>query len=303
MHDTTADFLPDRDIPDLSGQVIIVTGGSTGLGLETIRQLAKHNPSRIYLAARSRQKSEAAIKQLKASNKAATVSFLNLDLSSFASIQTAAKEFMAAESRLDILINNAGIMMAAEDLTKDGYEIQFGTNHLGPALFTQLLLPALQHTAKINPQTRVVNLSSGAEAMAPEDIYKFDEFKTTMAGRKTSARYCISKIANVHYNSANSRRYPDVKFVCVHPGIVATDLRHSASGFFVKLFLNTANLFAVSVEKGALGPQWAAVSEDAKTGVFYSPIGVPDKNSSLSRNRELQEALWSWTQEQFKAYL
>lgn len=144
-----------EDIPDLSEQVIIVTGGNAGLGLETIRQLGRHNPARIYLGARSRAKAEAAINELKSSNpQIAPISFLELDLASFASVRAAAETFSRAESRLDILMNNAGIMMTPEGLTKEGYEIQFGTNVMGPALFTHCLLPILQKTAKINPQTR-----------------------------------------------------------------------------------------------------------------------------------------------------
>lgn len=158
-----------EDIPDLHDQVIIVTGGNAGLGYETIRQLSLHSPTRIYLAARSKDKATKAIQDLRGAHPEATadIQFLQLDLASFESVKAAAIEFLNRESRLDILVNNAGIMMTVEGLTKEGYEIQFGTNVLGPALFTQLLLPTLRKTAKINPQTRVVMLSSAAHARAP----------------------------------------------------------------------------------------------------------------------------------------
>lgn len=155
-----------QDIPDLQGQVIIVTGNNVGLGYETIRQLSEHNPARIYLAARSRDKAEQAIADLKQANSQFTnICFLQLDLASFASVKAAAAEFLSQESRLDTLVNNAGIMMTPEGLTNDGYEIQFGANALGPALFTQLLLPTMRRTAKENnPQARMVMLSSAARA-------------------------------------------------------------------------------------------------------------------------------------------
>lgn len=109
-----------EDIPDLSGQVIIVTGGNVGLGYETIRQLSKRNPTRIYLGARSRQKAEKAILDLRQENpKACPIEFLEIDLASFASVKAAAVEFFGKESCLDILVNNAGIMIVPEGLTKD----------------------------------------------------------------------------------------------------------------------------------------------------------------------------------------
>ena len=298
-------FQPDRDIPDLSGRVIIVTGGNVGLGLESIRQFAKHNPAHIYLAARSKEKAEAAIDQIKASDpSSAPISFLSLDLSSFDSIAAAARAFNACQSRLDILLNNAGIMMTAEGQTKEGYEIQFGTNHMGHALLIQLLLPVLQETAKSNPETRVINLSSASELFAPTDIYKLDELKTKMTHRSTQARYSISKIANIHYTSALAHRYTDIKFISLHPGMVATNLHHNASGMFLKPFLNLAfSAFAAPAHRGALNQLWASVSPDVKTGEYYAPVGVSGKGSKLSRNRELQDLLWDWTQDEIKGCL
>ncbi|CAI7651086.1 unnamed protein product [Penicillium pancosmium] len=157
-----------QDVPDLSGQVIIVTGGNAGLGLN------ENNP------------------------KFTNIHFLELDIASFESVETAAANFLRQESRLDILINNAGIMMTPEGLTKDGYEIQFGTNVLGPALFTQLLLPYLRNTAKVNTQTRLVMLASAAHARAPKTVYDFDELRTTAPNGHTTERYTMSKLANIH---------------------------------------------------------------------------------------------------------
>ncbi|KAJ3529661.1 hypothetical protein NM208_g9659 [Fusarium decemcellulare] len=300
---TGANFRSE-DIPDLSGQVIIVTGGNAGLGLETIKQLSQHNPARIYLAARSEEKAEAAIKQIKEGNpKTSPISFLQLDLASFASIRAAAETFTKSESRLDILINNAGIMMTPEGLTKEGYEIQFGTNVMGPALFSHLLLPVLQNTVKTNPQTRVVMLASASEKMAPSDAYQLEELKTTMPHRNTTARYTLSKLAAIHYATAMAERHHDVKFLSVHPGMVATNLHHSSTGFFLRPFLYSAIMFATPVEKGALSQIWAAVSPDAKAGEYYGPIGVAGKGSKASKNRELQEKIFKWIQDELQGHL
>lgn len=292
-----------KDIPDLKDQVIIVTGGNAGLGLETVKQLSLHNAARIYLAARSQEKAEQAIRELQAANqKATSIVFLKLDLASLESVKEAASEFLRRETRLDILVNNAGIMMTAEGLTKDGYEIQFGTNVVGPALFTQLLLPVMRETANINPQTRVVMLSSAAHARAPSDLYKVGEFKTTMSNRATTERYTTSKLADLHYAKALSEREPHVKIVPVHPGMVATDLHHASEGLFLRPFLFTAvKLFATPVEKGALSQIWAAVSPGAKSGQYYGPVGKAECGSKASQNHDLQEQLYAYIQSELAA--
>lgn len=298
-------FQPDHDVPDLTGQVIIVTGGNAGLGFETIKQLAQHNPARIYLAARSTDKAESAIQELQKEDKVtAPISHLMLDLSSFESIKNAATTFQQSQSRLDVLINNAGIMMTAEGLTKDGYEVQFGTNVMGHALLTQLLLPLLRQTAKMNPETRVVTLSSASEAMASSNIYNFDELKTTMSGHSTQQRYCISKIGNVHYSAGMARHYSDVKFICVHPGMVATNLHHESSGMFLRAFLYAAIwAFATPADKGAHSQIWASVSSNARSGEFYAPVGKPGKGSKQSRDQKLSESLFVWIQSELNPHL
>lgn len=294
-----------RDIPDLSGQVIIVTGGNVGLGYETIRQLSEHNPARIYLAARSQDKATKAIADLKKANpKATNIHFLQLDLASFESVKAAAAEFLRRESRLDILVNNAGIMMTPEGLTRDGYEIQFGTNVMGPALFTQLLLPTLRNTVKVNNQTRVVILSSAAHAQAPKDAYKFDELRTTAPNRHTTNRYTTSKLADLHYAKALAEREKEVKIIPVHPGFVATNLHHESAGTFLRPFLYTAvGLFATPLEKGALSQLYAATSPDAKSGQYYGPIGKAEAGSKLAQDHDLQEELFKWVQSELAGQL
>ncbi|CAG7930577.1 unnamed protein product [Penicillium olsonii] len=287
-----------RNIPDLTGQVIIVTGGNAGLGFETIRQLSHHNPDTIYLAARSRPKAEEAIADLKEKNpKYTNIRFLELDLASFKSVEAAAAEFLSQQSRLDILINNAGIMMTPEGLTKDGYEIQFGTNVLGPALFTQLLLPTLRNTAKINSETRMVMLASAAHSMAPNDVYEFDQYRTTLAKRHTTERYTTSKLANIHYAKALAERETGVKIIPVHPGMVATNLHHASTGTFLRPFLYIAGFLAATpVEKGALSRIFTSVSPEAKHGQYYGPIGKAESGSKLAQDHDLQEALFKWIQ-------
>ncbi|WYZ46672.1 hypothetical protein EsH8_IX_000897 [Colletotrichum jinshuiense] len=301
-------FKPDSDIPDLTGKVILVTGGNAGLGLETIRQIAKHKPEHIYLAGRSKEKGEAAIETLKKEGTSvAPISYLPLDLSSFESVKAAAKQFNESSSRLDILINNAGIMATPEGLTKEGYEIQFGTNHMGHALFTQLLLPTLKRTAAENPDVRVVFLSSGASGWAPKDTYQFEKLKTNMADISSRYRYGISKVANIHYAAALAERHPELKIVSLHPGVVETNLVDSIIGntnFIIGtiVYLGT-KLVAVSPQKGALNQLWASFSPDVKSGTFYFPVGVTGKGTKLSEDETKREELWKWTEDELRSHL
>ena len=194
-------FDPATDIPDLSGKVIFVTGGTfrsitshllltrtctgnIGLGKETILQLSKHNPSHIYLSARNASKALSAISDIQSSFPSTSppppITFIQCDLSSLPSVQSAAREFAAKEKRLDILILNAGIMAVPPAMTEQGYEIQFGTNHVGHTLLTKLLLPTLLRTAEDGNDVRVVALSSIGHTGAPLSGILFDQLKSPM---------------------------------------------------------------------------------------------------------------------------
>ncbi|KAF5537739.1 alcohol dehydrogenase Bli-4 [Fusarium mexicanum] len=301
-------FSPDKDIPDLSGKVILVTGGNTGLGFEVIYQLSKHKPKHIYLAARSEEKANEAIKTLREKNpNAGPITFLQLDLGSLASIKAAAASFRSMSDRLDILINNAGIMAVPEGLTEDGYEIQFGTNHLGPALFTALLLPTLKATAAISTDARVIFLSSELENMAPKNSYLFDELKTTLPKFSTWTRYGQSKLAAVHYAQALANHNPDLKVVSIHPGVIATNLSgpvvRDYNFLMAALFKVAMKFVTVSIEEGTLNHLWTATSPDVKSGVFYFPVGVQGKGSSLSKDTKLRDQLWEWTQKELESHV
>ncbi|KAL8294527.1 hypothetical protein RB597_007837 [Gaeumannomyces tritici] len=299
-------FNPDHDIPNLGGKVILVTGGNNGLGLETVRQLARHGPAHIFLASRSLAKAEEAIKDVHSSSPEAagtSISTLQLDLASFASIKAAARAFTAASDRLDILINNAGIMCTPEGLTQDGYEMQFGTNHMGHALLTQLLLPTLKQTAAAAPgsDVRVVFLSSALESGAPVGTYKTDELKTTMAATSTMDRYSVSKLANVHYASALAAGNPDLRVASVHPGVIRTGLQGpmiNGSGPLLKGVMNLASNFLTTVEKGVRNSLWAATAAEVESGAYYRPVGVGGKGSKLSRDAKQRDVLWEWTQKE-----
>ncbi|KAH8646446.1 hypothetical protein BGZ61DRAFT_550775 [Ilyonectria robusta] len=206
-------FNPDKDIPDLSGKIILVTGGNISLGKQTILQLSKHNPAYIFLAARIESKALAAIEDIyKAILDAAPIIYLNLNLISFNT--------------------------TLASTIKEGYEIQFGINYVGYALLMKILLPTLKKTAAATtpPQNVcIINLSSSFKNKAPAtNTYKFDKLKIDMASTPTFVRYGISKIANIHHARALSRRHLEIRSIAVHPGVVNTNLTNgpAATGVF-----------------------------------------------------------------------
>ena len=175
---------------------------------------------------------------------------------------------------------------------------------LGPALLTQFLRPTLHNTAEVKSQTYMAMLSSAAHAMAPSDVYKFDELRTSAANRRTTECYTTSKFANLHYATALAEREKKVKVVPVHPGMVATNLDHSSTDIFLRPFLYAAILLAATpVEKGALSQIFAAVSPEAEHGQYYGPIGKVETGSKLSGNHDLQERLFRWIQGELSSHV
>ena len=301
-------FTPSRDIPDLSGKVILVTGGNNGLGKASIEQLALHNPAKIYMGARTESKAIAAIESIKKVAPEANIIFLELDLASFASIKSAADKFIAENTRLDILMNNAGIMATPPGLTTNGYEIQFGTNHMGHALLTKYLMPLMVKTAaEPNSDVRIVNLSSIGHVGAPKGGVVFAEVKTEMANYNTWTRYGQAKLANVLFTKGLAKRYPTIKSVAIHPGGVNTGLMlpfAGSLGVIGHLLGGLTKFIMKSPEEGALGQLWAAsaVGEGApESGSFYYPLAKLHAGNSLVTDEKLADELWTWSEKEFES--
>ncbi|KXH45634.1 hypothetical protein CSIM01_09703 [Colletotrichum simmondsii] len=302
-------FSPEKDIPDLAGKVIIVTGGSSGLGKESVIQLAKHNPAAIYLTARTEARGNAAIKEVEQAVPAAKnkIKYLELDLGSFASIKKSTDAFLTSAERLDILMNNAGLMATPPGLTKDGYEVQFGSNYMGPALFTKLLLPILQKTAEQpGSDVRVVNLSSELFKQAPSEGVLLSKCKTPLDDISSLARYGQSKLADYYHTRTLSQLYPSIKFVAVHPGVVNTGLfddfrkRRPWVGGVISVL---GSIFLTDVHAGARAQLWAttAASANVKSGGFYNPKFKEYKEANLYDDKAAKE-LWDWTEKELEGH-
>ncbi|CAG7960351.1 unnamed protein product [Penicillium salamii] len=302
-------FAPETDIPDLADKVILVTGGNAGLGKESILQLAKHNPKKIFLGARSESKAQEAIKSLKSSvSNDVEITWVPLDLMSGESVKKAAEQVNAQTDRLDILILNAGVMALPPGETDLGHEIQLGTNHTGHFHLTKLLLPTLLKTAEQpGSDVRVVSLSSVGHNFAPafETILDQEKLKNV----NTNARYGASKAANILFAAELSRRYPSITSVSVHPGVIMTDLygamneRSSIAAMGHKFM----SCVGTSVSQGAYNQLWAAAGakkEELTNGAYYVPTGNLKPNNKFSSNEDMGRRLWEWTEAELqKAHL
>ncbi|MCJ1380663.1 hypothetical protein MMC17_003771 [Xylographa soralifera] len=303
---TRKSFDPEKDIPELFGKVIFVTGGTAGLGKESVLAFAKHHAEHIYFSGRNAKSAEAVISDVKAVAPNVRVTFLECDLASLASVEKAAKQFSADSQRLDILLCNAGVMALPPSLTKDGYEIQFGTNHVGHALLVKLLLPTLLRTAE-NPTSdvRVVMLTSLGFRGHPLGGIDFSSLHTTRPGMLGSwIRYGQSKLANILFASELARRYPSITTASVHPGVINTGLVTSL-GFVASAFVRVTNPFSmVTPQQGVYNSLWATTTkrEDLISGEFYVPVGVPGTHDKESKSEKLAGELWEWTEKELETY-
>ncbi|WXC54270.1 hypothetical protein SNK03_000274 [Fusarium graminearum] len=294
----TYSFNPAQDIPSLDGKVILITGANTGLGKATALELAKHNPAHIYITARNSTKGNTALEEVKGvASEGTQVSLLELDLSSFDSIKAAAKDFLDREVRLDVLLLNAGVMGAPPVLTKDGYEMHIGTNHLGHALLLKLLTPVLDKT----PNARVVHLSSaGFRHVGPNGI-EFDTLKSATSPTPLPLRYAQSKLACLLYAREAAKRY-NFTNIAINPGEVQTELfsRKAGDEMMRHLQENVAPKMAGPISEGVKNHLWAATSTEIKNGEFYEPVGKTGGLEGAGLDEEMANKLWDWTEEQLE---
>ncbi|KAF7374337.1 NAD(P)-binding protein [Mycena sanguinolenta] len=287
------------DIPDLSGQVMIVTGGNSGIGKETVKALLQHN-AKVYVAARSPANAKAAIEDLK-SQTGKEAEFLQLDLADLNSIKRAVNEFNEKETQLHVLFNNGGVMgPPIEQVSAQNYDLQFGTNVLGHFYFTKLLLPTLMATATPGNPGRVINTSSFASEMANGNI-NYNTLKDGPARKKvpTMDLYSQSKFGNVVFSNELFRRYGDkgIVSVALNPGNLQTNLQRHLKG--VQALIINSILYPTPY--GALTQLWAGTTEEGKTlgGKYLIPWARVGTSSSTDPAAE--KALWEWCEEQVES--
>jgi NAD(P)-dependent dehydrogenase (short-subunit alcohol dehydrogenase family) len=284
------------NIADQSNRVMIVTGATSGLGKEATKILAaKH--ARIIMAVRNTEKGEAVAAEFKKANPDAKIDVRQLDLGSLTSVQSFADGMNASYDRLDVLINNAGVMACPFSKTEDKFEIQMGTNHFGHFALTGLLMPLLKKTKG----SRIVATSSIAHK---QGNINFDDINWEKRNYVTNRAYSDSKLANLYFTYELVRKLkddPNAPIVtAAHPGWTSTDLqRHSL------LFRVLNPIFSQGVADGVLPTLRAAIDDQAKPGDYYGPSGFMEatgspvivKGNKMAHNETNAKRLWDLSEE------
>jgi NAD(P)-dependent dehydrogenase (short-subunit alcohol dehydrogenase family) len=268
------------DMPEQTGRVAIVTGANTGIGFETAAALAAKNAT-VVMACRNRQKAEGAMTRIRERTPDARLEFIELDLASLTSVERFAEAFRTGHDRLDLLINNAGVMIPPLGHTEDGFELQFGCNHLSHFALTGRLLDLVEAT----PDSRIITVSSLAHRQGKMDFDNLNAEK----GYQAMPAYGQSKLANLLFTFELQRRLEaadsKVGATASHPGWTGTDLqRHS--GLF--RFLNT--FFAQTPPMGALPTLRAAADPQAESGDYFGPKGFYEMRGYPVKVRTTPEA-------------
>jgi NAD(P)-dependent dehydrogenase (short-subunit alcohol dehydrogenase family) len=266
----------EADVPAQGGKTVLITGANTGIGYDTARVLALRG-ARVLLGCRSEDKAVQAIDKIKAIKSDAEVCWVPLDLASLASIEAAA-DIVNQENRLDALVNNAGVMMPPKLETNDGFELQFGVNHLGHFALTGRLLPKLKN----QPGARIVNVSSLAHRNGKIDYGDINAEKSY----SRMARYGMSKFANILFTYELQRKLeaaslPAISVAC-HPGGSATELgRHIPP--LIALFLTPLNFFMNTSAEGALPTLMATTRDDVEGGDYFGPMQMGEMRHSAHK--------------------
>lgn len=269
-------------IGNQENKIAVVTGSNTGIGFHMARALASKG-AEVLLACRSIEKAEDARRRILEDFPGSLLRISELDLADLSSVRDFSQRFSEENSRLDILINNAGVMIPPKSRTKDGFELQFGTNHLGHFALTGRLLPILEETQG----SRIVTVSSIAHNPG---IIDFDDLHGERKRYNKWAFYSQSKIANLTFSLELSRRLETVgsgvSAIASHPGYSATDLqRHSLFWRFLNLFL------AMPARRGAEATLYAATESDALEHPYWGPTGFIEMRGRTGRARINPKAL------------
>lgn len=299
-----ASFTPATDIEDLSGKVILITGGNVGIGAAVVQALAPHDPEAIYICARNTTTAEALVNEIKETSPStkSNLEVLQLDLSSFESVKKCAAEFKSKAKRLDIMFLHAGVAGVSPKLTQDGYEIEFGINHMGHALLTQLLLPKMLETKQQDPQAdlRIVSTSSRAYLRAGAiDVSQMHDANAFSNG--VLKHYGHSKLANILFVKKLSELYPTITSTAVHPGVVKSEIydraRKDGSFWLYWLSYPVVALTGISTEEGAKTQLWAATADGVQNGKYYEPVANQVDATVFSDSKQIDE-LWDWTEKE-----
>ncbi|CAK9438109.1 uncharacterized protein LODBEIA_P24220 [Lodderomyces beijingensis] len=305
----------EKDYPSLEGKVVVVTGGNTGIGYQTVKSLAGSTKARVYIFSRNREKTLKAIEDIKLEIAKEynvvdrEIGFVQVDFNDLTTVKPAVEEFLKLETRLDILILNAGVMntpLTSAYRTKQGYEMQLGVNVLGDHLLTALLDPVIIETSKTNPPglSRIVWVSSSAHYMAPKggifwEDYNFEKQPDTKSNRMIA--YAQSKAGNILQAKTWPRKHdaPNVISSSICPGYLMTELQRYSSP--VELFIT--KWITYPCRNGAYTELYAALSPDVKSGDHSISFGQPGIVRGDLNDEANADKVWDWLNEQIEPYL
>ncbi|MBL6962770.1 MAG: SDR family NAD(P)-dependent oxidoreductase [Bacteroidetes bacterium] len=286
------------NIPDLTGKVIIVTGGNSGIGYEAVKAFAEKD-AEVIMASRNPEKAVNAKKEIITEIPQAKVLVMELDLSSLDSVKKFSQAFKNKYDQLDVLLNNAGIMMTPYHLTKDGFEGQMGTNHYGHFALTGQLLELITKT----PKSRVINISSNAHKWGQMDFDKLSSENGTEYSPRNA--YSISKLSNLLFTYELQRKFEEAGIdslaVAAHPGVSQTNLlQHMEGKILFKIMNPIMKLMLQKADMGSLPGIRASVDPNVKGAEYYGPNGrrefkgYPVKVESIEASRNLEDAKKLW---------
>lgn len=292
-----------RSTARLDGKTVVITGCNTGIGKECVKEFYLRG-AKVIMACRNLEKATSAQTEVEDECKNApnvgSIQVVKLDLTSLRSVRECAKKISDNEEKIDILLNNAGVMMCPKDTTEDNFEMQIGTNHFGHFLFTLLLLPRI--IASNSQPARIVNVSSMAHWRIFGGKMNFDDLNWKTRRYNSINAYAQSKLANVLFTKELARRLQEaginhVHTYSLHPGVIKTELGRNLDQTFFKgvtfLFLTFTTFMCKSPQQGAQTSIYCSLSEDCakETGLYYQECSKTNP-SYRARNKEDAKRLW-----------
>ena len=276
----------------MHNKTVLITGGNSGIGKFTALGLLREG-AEVFIACRNKEKAMKAVQELESlSGVKGKVWALELDLADLHSIEAMALAFQAQRPKLDVLINNAGVVTSKYQQTRQGFELQFGVNHLGHFHLTHLLLSALREA----PEPRVVNVSSAAYLRGTLDFNRLHQWPGKYIGLKA---YAQSKLCNVLFTREMARRYPEIDCNVLHPGVVSTEIGSKHTNLLEALAWTLYRPFMVSPERGAKTSIFLASSPSVAgiSGRFFDENQNPRKLAAHAQSDTLAQRLWAQSEQ------